>query len=184
MGVAARAQSPVAIAVSTPADLVAAIGTVNSNPSTNYNLNLVQSIALGEGNTLPIIDSSAMIVIDGHGNTLSGGGLQRGFVVFSGTVTLQNMTLSNLVASGGRGGGGGLGAGGALFVNTGSNVRLSNVRFASNSAAGGPGGGPRGGEGGGGMGGAGGTGSETGAGGGGLGIGADGGPAAGGNGHP
>lgn len=46
----------------------------------------------------------------------------------------QSFTLQNGLAQGGSGGGGGMGAGGALFVNAGMTVNLSNMNFDSNQA--------------------------------------------------
>ncbi|MBY0501981.1 MAG: autotransporter-associated beta strand repeat-containing protein, partial [Alphaproteobacteria bacterium] len=83
-------------------------------------------------------------------------------------VTLNNITLKNIRATGGNGkngGGGGMGAGGALFINENADVTLENVTFENCSAHGGKGshgtannGGAGGG---GGMGGDGGDGSST-----------------------
>ncbi len=57
--------------------------------------------------------------------------------VQSGTVTVNNITLSNLTAQGGNGSGGGAGMGGGVFVNTGAVVTLTNVNFYGNQAIGG-----------------------------------------------
>lgn len=131
---------------------------------------------------LPAIQSS--ITLQGNGNALSGASTYRGLLVYSGTVSISNLTIQNAVAQGGNGGaggGGGLGAGGALFVASGANVTVSNVQLSSNRASGGNGAGASvlgtGGGGGGGMGGNGGTLTSTtgAAGGGGLGTGANGG---------
>ncbi len=64
------------------------------------------------------------LTIDGNGATLDGGavngvGGHRGLFVYSGNVTIENLTLSNMNAIGGAGvsgGGGGAGLGGGLFV--------------------------------------------------------------------
>lgn len=74
--------------------------------------------------------------------TLDGSNVSnRGFIVETGTVTLQNFNFDHLVAQGGNGGsigtggGGGLGAGGALLVanptNTTATLVLSNITFGS-----------------------------------------------------
>jgi hypothetical protein len=50
--------------------------------------------------------------------TIDGMGDQRGFFVYGGNVTLENLTIENAVAQGGAGGpggGGGAGLGGGLF---------------------------------------------------------------------
>jgi len=177
LGVRAWAQT--AISVTSASDLVNAITTVDGSPGTSYAINFTGSITLGAGNTLPAINSSSSVTIDGHSATLDGGGVQRGFVVLAGTVTIQNLTIQNTVTRGGTGGsgaaggGGGLGAGGALIA-AGGSVTLSNVTLGSsgspNSAIGGNGGagGSSGGSGGGGgFGGNGGNNSGSGGGGGG-----------------
>ena len=93
-----------------------------------------------------------------HCIVLDGGGTQRGLFVYAGTVNIQNLTISNMVARGGTGGGGtgggggvggggGAGLGGGLFIANNSahgaapsNVTLTNVTFAKDTAAGGAGG--------------------------------------------
>jgi hypothetical protein len=119
--------------------------------------------------------------------TLDGGDTGRGFVVYSGDVTFQNINVVNTVAVGGDGGagggGGGAGLGGGLFVAAGANVTLSNAQFDNNSAQGGAGGAAGAGSGGGGgLGGNGGAGNGGAGGGGGFGHNGDFGGASGGNG--
>ncbi|MGN1285570.1 MAG: autotransporter domain-containing protein [Bradyrhizobium sp.] len=171
------------------ASLVTALTTIDNNPSTSFTLNITQNITLTSGTTLPIINSSSRVTINGGNFTLDGGGVQRGLFVYSGTVAVNNLAIQNAVARGGNGGsgadgggGGGMGAGGALFVASGANVTVSNVALASNQANGGSGGnygGGGGGGGGGGLGGNGGNGGNAGAGGGGgIGLGANGGAGA------
>jgi fibronectin-binding autotransporter adhesin len=138
---------------------------------------------------------AASITIDGGGHTLSGNNQFRGLFIGVPTftppalsVTIQNLTIANAVATGGNGGGGsvggggGAGMGGALFIANGAAVAVSNVNLISNSAGGGNGGagGLAGqGGGGGGIGGPGGTSGVVagGGGGGGLGLAASGGSA-------
>src|SRR5882672_8658103 len=77
------------------------------------------------------INQKAGVTLDikGHGATIDGKNEatqqsynQRGFFVYSGVVTLENMTIANTVAHGGDGGdglgggGGGAGLGGGLFI--------------------------------------------------------------------
>jgi outer membrane autotransporter protein len=88
------------------------------------------------------------IVIDGGGHTLSGHNNHQIFFVAVGNVTIKNFTLQDGLSQGGNGGntgmagggGGGLGAGGAIFVDSGTQVTIENVVFANNNAAGGNGG--------------------------------------------
>ncbi|MBD2636851.1 hypothetical protein H6G52_15900 [Limnothrix sp. FACHB-881] len=70
--------------------------------------------------------------------TISGGGSFRPLFVKSGTIALDNLTLTNGRAQGGssREGGGGAGMGGALFIYGGA-VTASNITFSSNQAQGG-----------------------------------------------
>jgi len=147
---------------------------------------------------LPSVGTS--ITIEGGGHSLSGNSQYRGlFVAAFGaplvggplvpravSVTIQNLTIRDTVATGGSGGaggpggGGGAGMGGALFVGDQASVSVSNVNLLSNAAVGGVGGaggtGDNGG-GGGGLGGNGGTGDAVNGpgGGGGVGVGAAGG---------
>ncbi|MBW0002391.1 MAG: autotransporter domain-containing protein [Hyphomicrobiales bacterium] len=123
---------------------------------------------------LPAITQS--ITVNGNNFTLSGANStangNSALFVFSGTVAINNLTISQVTAQGGAGGnsaGGGAGLGGALFIGAQANVTVSNVSLLNNVAQGGNGGAPsavRGGGGGGGLGGAGGS-----AGGGGGGVG-------------
>ena len=102
---------------------------------------------------LPSVSTS--ITIDGNGHLLSGNNQVRGLFVYpSGgatfpspiSVTIQNLTIANAVASGGDGGsgalggGGGAGLGGALFVGDLATVTVQDVSILSSSALGGDGG--------------------------------------------
>ena len=98
----------------------------------------------GAGNTaLPYLSG---ITINGNGNTISGQSGYPIFFAFTGTNTINNLTLMDGFGQGGdggsgvSGGGGGLGAGGALLINTGAIVNIQDVLFANNSVAGGNGG--------------------------------------------
>lgn len=147
---------------------------------------------------LPSVGTS--VTIDGGGYSLSGNSQYRGLFVTAFaiplvggppvptpiTVTIQNLTIRDTVATGGSGGaggpggGGGAGMGGALFIGDQASVIVSNVNLISNAAVGGSGGvggvGESGG-GGGGLGGNGGAGNDVigPGGGGGVGTGATGG---------
>ena len=88
---------------------------------------------------------NADLTIHGNGHTIDGGDLYRPFFIESGTVAIADLTIENGRATGGtggagyRGGGGGMGAGGAIFVNSGAALTLSDVDFVSNEARGGNG---------------------------------------------
>jgi uncharacterized protein with beta-barrel porin domain len=146
-----------------PGTLSWALAQVNATASSTQVINIQTNVTLS-GPLSPIFNS---VTINGNGNTVSGGGTQRIFMVgvdsatqTSGAVTgsiiaqtqnvaINNLTLANGLAQGGSGGGGGgLGAGGALFVNQSANVTLSGVSFSGNQARGGNGGGLNGGGGG------------------------------------
>jgi hypothetical protein len=102
------------------------------------------------------------VTINGNGNTIEGNNVAitgtgfdtRLFIVGSnGDATgqpyfapgarvkfvLNDLTLKNGVARGGRGGGGGMGAGGAIFVTANGDVTARSVKFISNWAVGGDG---------------------------------------------
>lgn len=93
------------------------------------------------------IASNMTIRGDVAGRSVSGASTFRVFTVQSGTVTFQDLTITNGNATGrngqdandGGGGGGGLGAGGGLLV-LGGTVTLDNVVVSSNQAIGGNGG--------------------------------------------
>ncbi|HVW20574.1 MAG TPA: putative Ig domain-containing protein, partial [Opitutaceae bacterium] len=185
------------LVVGTAADLVNALTTVdnNGNPFVTYLIQFAGSITLGATNTLPALNALVPVTIEGSNKTLDGGGIQRGFTVLGGTVTLQNLSIMNTLAqggSGGPGGGGGLGAGGGLFMAPGTNVTLNNMSFglvaggaglgcvAKGGAGGGLAGGNVAGGGGGGIGGNGGaSAADSSGGGGGFGLGGTGGAASG-----
>src|SRR5882757_301626 len=163
----------------TPGTLSAALATVNAGGGSGppYTINVMTNVNLS-GPVSPIFNS---VTINGNGNTISGTGTTRIFMVgvdsatqssaaVAGSIIAQrqqvainDVTLAAGVArggAGGPGGGGGMGAGGALFVNQSADVRLNGVSFANNGAVGGVGGG-------GGLGGSGGL-SANGGGGGGV----------------
>jgi len=77
--------------------------------------------------------------INANGSVISGTN-NTGYFVQSGSLTVNNATLTNFTTTGGAGSGGGAGLGGAIFVNTGAAVTLNNVNFISNTSQGGAGG--------------------------------------------
>jgi hypothetical protein len=145
----ALAQTVTSINVSTASDLVGAIQTVDHNPAGNYNIVFQNNITLSAvaSNTLAALDTRGNVTIEGNGYTLNAGGAQRGFFVYSGNVSIRDLTIQNAQALGGSGGslgggggGGGAGAGGALFVASGAAVTVSNVTLIGSNASGGAGG--------------------------------------------
>ena len=187
----ASAHAQTVINVTDGASLSAAIAQADSNASASYVINFQNNITLSAaaGNTLNAFNTTSNVTVNGGGFTLDGGGVQRGFFVYAGTVAINNLTIQNTQALGGNGGattasgsgGGGLGAGGALFVASGGNVTVSNVALNGNNATGGTGAAGAAGlsglssAGGGGGGGLGGNGGFVVGGGGGVGRGANGG---------
>jgi autotransporter-associated beta strand protein len=171
----------------------AAIATINANPGLDYVLNFTANVTMS-AQVQPII-TNGNVTVQGNGTTLDGNAAYRPFFISSGNVRLENLSITNALAEGGRGadgggsGGGGLGVGAAVFVDSGGRLTVQNVNFQSNNAKGGNGGNGygNGGGGGGGMGGGGGQGgfgaTASGGGGGGLhGNGGSGGGAGGGGG--
>jgi len=170
-GIALIAASPALamdFTVNSDASLRAALTNAVAGDSISFTANI------STASDLPAITQS--ITVNGNNFTLSGANStangNSALFVFSGTVAINNLTISQVTAQGGAGGnsaGGGAGLGGALFIGAQANVTVSNVSLLNNVAQGGNGGAPsavRGGGGGGGLGGAGGS-----AGGGGGGVG-------------
>ena len=136
------------------------------------------TIAITGGDVVETSDPTAIelqngvsLTVEGNGNALNGQNAHRGLFAYSGAVTIQDLTIENAHAvggkggDGGQGGGGGAGLGGGLFVGAGATVSLQTVAFQSDAATGGAGGnGSQLNEnagGGGGLGGAGGNGTNT-----------------------
>lgn len=124
-------------------------------PSTAYQINITADFSLTTqmwAVNLPAADSLVIVgnghTIDGGVNTLVGGVLTdvptyRGFFVNSGNVTVEGLTLKNMLAVGGSGaggGGGGAGLGGGLFIGSTGVVTLDDVNFVGDVARGGTGG--------------------------------------------
>jgi autotransporter-associated beta strand protein len=154
-------------------DLNALIKAADSATSGTFTIDISGSIALNtlpavaDGETLAFSGNSAVetpvtavpdiaainlqsgvsLVIAGSNNAvLDGGNTVRGLFAYAGNVTVNNLTLQNMVARGGAGGnsgwagGGGAGLGGGLFVGAGANVTLNGVGFSGDQAIGGAGG--------------------------------------------
>ena len=181
--------APVSSASQLSADIEAIDNESNADGGngTHYSITLAKGATLTESADLSAINLTGKdtLTIDGQGATLDGADAYRGLFVYSGSTTIEKLTIENAVAKGGAGGGGGgggAGLGGGLFVADNSaggaapaQVTLDNVVFESDSAIGGAGRAGRYG-GGGGMGGAGGGGdAHAGGGGGSSGLGGGGG---------
>lgn len=114
-----------AIDVANETQLRAAIETARTTANTE--IVLIANIALTQD--LSALQGTGTIIRSSTGNTFSidGSGQFRGLFVYSGSATVQDLTITNAVAQGGKGGngtsaggGGGAGLGGALFVNAGA----------------------------------------------------------------
>ena len=123
--------------------------------NTSYTIEVTAGISLGVLEAINL-NSGSSVTIEGMNSagtsaqveTINGQDLERGFFVYSGSVTLENLTLTNMTAAGGAGGsgsgsaggGGGAGLGGGLFVASGGSASLIGVQFSNDSAIGGNGG--------------------------------------------
>jgi hypothetical protein len=96
-------------------------GGAQAATNTAYTINVTAGISLSVLEAINL-DSGSSVTIEGMNSggtsaaleTINGQDLQRGFFVYSGSVTLENLTLTNMTASGGGGAdGGGGGAGSA-----------------------------------------------------------------------
>jgi fibronectin-binding autotransporter adhesin len=127
-------------------------GVVNNGP---YSITLVANITLTQ--SLPMIRTDSpggggpRITIDGAGFTIDADNTGRVFFIERGRVLIQNVTINNARAAGGKGGGlglagqgggggGGLGAGAAVFADDDADVTLRGVTIGDAASAGGAGG--------------------------------------------
>lgn len=112
-------------------DTISFTGNVSLNPTSGLN-------------DLSAITTNLTIL--GNGYTLNGSSTFRGLFVYSGNVSISDLTITGATATGGAGGngllagGGGAGLGGGLFVGSTAQVVLNNVQVTTNAAMGGGGG--------------------------------------------
>src|SRR5580704_15138426 len=132
--------------VTNETDLNPDLETVAAETSGGFTLTLGASFVLSSDIEAIDLHAGVTLTIDGAGNTLNGNDLHRGFLVYAGTVTIENLGLSSVAAIGGSGGagiyggGGGAGLGGGLFVAAGGRVTLNDVTMTGDQAQGGNGG--------------------------------------------
>ncbi|MFA6289863.1 MAG: hypothetical protein WC661_20975 [Opitutaceae bacterium] len=113
----ASAQTP----VTDSSSYVDALTTINDaatgSTGNSYTLDLAPSVTVtpGTGNT---------VTVNGNGGALDGGGTLTPVVIYSGTVTLNDLTIQN-------------GLGGGLFIATSAVVTLHNVSVTNNAVRGG-----------------------------------------------
>ncbi|HZL01146.1 MAG TPA: hypothetical protein VFC47_14750, partial [Caulobacteraceae bacterium] len=122
--------------------------------SGGYEIDLAGTITLTGALEAINLPTGVTLDIEGDNAILDGGTSgQRGLFVYSGAVSIENLTIQNMVAQGGAGGngggGGGAGLGGGLFIadDTTNNaasgaVTLTAVSFNHDSAVGGAGAAP------------------------------------------
>jgi autotransporter-associated beta strand protein len=80
-----------------------AIEAVDVQTSGSYTITLSGSIAETADLLALNLHSGVSVTIDGDGGTLDGGGGHRGLFVYAGTVTVENLTIADAHAVGGRG---------------------------------------------------------------------------------
>src|SRR4030081_3442382 len=113
-----------------------------SGTGTAYSIALAQGVTLLEAADISAINLKGNDTLTINGNSagtganavIDGGNAHRGLFVYSGTVTIENLTIENAVANGGNGGrdgGGGAGLGGGLFVAGTHNVDAAGHPLAS-----------------------------------------------------
>src|SRR5580693_8794867 len=95
--------------VANEAELNNAIQQIDaSGPSaatnTAYTITLTAGFTLTSDLDAINLDSGSSLTIQGGNETINGGGDQRGFLVYSGTVAIDNLTITDAVATGGAGG--------------------------------------------------------------------------------
>ena len=83
-----------------------AIRTIDTAPVGNYVIDITGNISLTAELLAINLPAGSTLVIEGNGHTLDGGGTQRGLFVYSGDVTIENLTLQHMLAKGGAGGAG------------------------------------------------------------------------------
>ena len=81
------------INVGSSTDLSNAIQTIDSNPASNYTLNVINGFTMGQ--QVLDIKSMSTVTLSGNSNTIDGANLYQPLVINSGTVVLQNLNLVN-----------------------------------------------------------------------------------------
>jgi len=136
--------TPIVLTAGSLADLNADIATANGAGSGAYEIDLTANIQLSSasGGVTQIALNGATLAINGANGsnpnfTLDGGSAQQGLYVYSGAVTIENLTIAHAVAQGGTGS---AGLGGGLFVGAAGAVTLNGVGFSGDKAIGATGG--------------------------------------------
>ncbi len=121
--------------IDTFVELQDAINQANTNGQADI-FNITGSILLTSA--LPLINETNSLTINGGDFTLDGNNAFRLLFIQSGSVTLNNLTLTKGLAKGGDGAGGGAGMGGAIFILSG-NVTANSITVSESQAIGGNG---------------------------------------------
>ena len=120
-----------------------ALDLVATETSGHYTITFGADIALGTTH-LEAINLATGVTLDiaGANHSIDGGFTERGFFIYAGTVSIEDLFIGHMLAQGGTGGGAGLGGGlfiGANVTGNEGQVTLTNVNFSQNSAVGGNG---------------------------------------------
>ena len=122
------------------------VGGTSAAANTNYTITFAPGLTTASPLTLttPLdainLSSNDTLTINGAGGALDGDKANRGLFVYSGAVTIKNLTIQNALARGGAGyggGGGGAGLGGGVFVAAAGKATLIDVGFTDDAAVGG-----------------------------------------------
>ena len=77
--------------VANATELVSALTTVDNNPGSATSSIITGDITLTAGTTLPALTNTSTVIINGNSHTLDGGSVQRGFLVYQGTVQINDL---------------------------------------------------------------------------------------------
>src|ERR1700727_2664339 len=106
----------------TEQDLNNDIGSLNAHVVGSFTIHFAHAIPETTALAAIHLPSGVTLTIDGGSHSLIGDASQRGLFISSGTVAIDNLTISGAHAVGGAGtggGGGGAGLGGGLFIGSG-----------------------------------------------------------------
>ena len=134
--------------VDSQTQLNAAIQQIDDSPDAGYTITLTGNITEGDagqpaGIDTIVLSTAGSVTVLGNGYAIDGNGTDGGLSVYSGKVSIADLTIEDTVTRGGDGeksGGGGAGMGGGLFVGPTATVMLTGVTFQTDSAIGGNGG--------------------------------------------
>ncbi|MEI8365809.1 MAG: autotransporter domain-containing protein [Parachlamydiaceae bacterium] len=118
---------------------------INAQNSDTIDCSAINGQTVVLNRSLPALTQSVNIL--GSGITINGQNLWQAFSVAQGTVSINDVTVTNAISKGGDGGGagyggggGGVGGGGAIYIQSGASLVLSTSALVNNQAIGGNGG--------------------------------------------